>query len=65
MSDRAEFETYWMDHGYDSFNGGVSGSLADVIAFVDKLHRALYEGGIDCHFEVYDDEQGLVREFGN
>jgi hypothetical protein len=43
------------------FNGGVGGSLEEVIGFVRALSESLSTSGIEHSFEVYDDQQLVQR----
>ena len=45
------------------FNGAVAGSTEHVCLLVERLHKALRDGGFEPKLEVYNDEQELVAAF--
>lgn len=54
----ADFDSDHLCDGVQhSFNGGVDGSLEEVIHFVRRLSELLSRSGIEHSFEVYDDQQ--------
>src|SRR5262245_3957030 len=56
------FDSDHRDDGFQHFfSGGVGGSLEEVLAFVRALSESLSRSGIEHSFEVYDDDQELVR----
>ncbi len=62
-SDLIDFRSEPLDHGSQLLNGGVAGSIDTVVAFVARLSRALSDAGIEHHFEIYDEEVSLIKEF--
>src|SRR5947209_5496900 len=57
-SETAQFESEPLDGGVEHlFSGGVSGSLDEVIRFVQRLSESLSLWGIEHSFEVYDGQQ--------
>ncbi|WP_020471921.1 hypothetical protein [Zavarzinella formosa] len=60
-SELADFETDSLGGGEHLFNGGVGGSLEEVVVFVRALSESLSRAGIEHSFEVYDDQQ-LVQQ---
>ena len=62
QSESADFETDHHDDGFQYlFNGGVGGSLEEVVGFVRLLSESLYRSGIEHSFEIYDDQQLVQR----
>lgn len=58
----AEMESSPLDNGIQHlFNGGVGGSLEEVVGFIHALSDALQSGGIEHRFEIYDEDQQLVH----
>ena len=55
-----DFATTPLGGGRHLFNGGVAGSITDVVALVEKLSAALSAAGMEHGFEVYDADQNLV-----
>jgi hypothetical protein len=49
------------ESGRHLLNGGVGGSLEDVVKFVGAMSRLLAEEGIEHSFEVYDADYNLVE----
>jgi hypothetical protein len=61
-SDGVEFESDPLKDGvHHLFNGGVGGSLEEVVGFIRTLSEALQTAGIEHRFEIYDEDQNLVR----
>ena len=61
-SESADFESDHLDDGVQHlFNGGVGGSLEEVVALVRALSESLSQSGIEHSFEVYDDQQLVQR----
>jgi hypothetical protein len=61
-SETADFESDPLEGGVQHlFNGGVGGSLEDVIRFVRSLSESLSRSGIEHSFEVYDGEEPMQR----
>jgi hypothetical protein len=63
-SESADFETDSLGGEEHLFNGGVGGSLEEVVAFVRALSESLSRSGIEHSFEVYDDQQLVRRILG-
>ena len=62
LSESADFESDYLDDGVEHlFNGGVGGSLEEVVAFVRTLSESLSRSGIEHCFEVYDHQQLVQR----
>lgn len=60
-SQRVEFESDPLEDGVQHlFDGGVSGSLEEIVEFVQQLSKSLQTAGTKRHFEVYDAKQRLV-----
>jgi hypothetical protein len=61
-SDRVDFESVPLEDGVQHlFNGGVGGSLEEVVDFVRALSEALHQARIEHRFEIYDEDQNLVQ----
>lgn len=60
-TDDADFESTPLGDGSHLLNGGVGGTPDEAVAFVRALSQAFAEAGTDHRFEVYDDQQNLVR----
>jgi hypothetical protein len=62
QSESADFNSENLDDGVQHlFNGGVGGSLEEVIGFVRMLSESLSRSGIEHSFEVYGDDHQLVQ----
>jgi hypothetical protein len=46
------------------FNGAVGGDLSEVVDLASRLSAALTRAGIPHHFEVNDDDENIVAEYG-
>ena len=63
---RCDFESTPLDDGGQHLlNGGVAGSVEDVIGFVRELSHHLSDAQIEHSFEVYDESENLVFEISN
>ncbi len=61
-SESVNFKSDYLDDGIRHlFNGGVGGSLEEVLGFVRALSESLSRSGIEHSFEVYEDDQHLVQ----
>lgn len=60
-TDSLDFQTTPLGEGRHLFNGGVGGTAGEVIALVENLSRALSAAGVEHAFEVYDEDQNLLR----
>ncbi len=61
-SDLIDFRSEPLDSGQHLLNGGVAGTIDEVIVFVAKLSHALSGAGVEHNFEVYNEEQELIKE---
>ncbi len=60
--ERIDFESQSLGASQHLLNGGVAGTVDEVIRFVRSLSRALTDAGVEHSFEVYNEEQDLVKE---
>ena len=63
-TETVNFESITEGNGAYLLNGGVSGTVDEVVGFVNLLSNVLTEVGIEHGFEVYDG-QTLVKRVGN
>lgn len=61
-SELIDFRSEPLEAGQHLLNGGVAGTIQEVIDFVSKLSRALFDAEIEHNFEVYDEGQQLITE---
>lgn len=60
-TDAADFESTPLGGGEHLLNGGVGGSIDEVLEFVRALSGALSEARVEHRFEVYDNDNQLVQ----
>lgn len=61
-TDSIQFDSTPLEEaGRHLLNGGVGGSLEDVVEFVEAMSRLFTEEGIEHRFEVYDADDNLVE----
>lgn len=47
------------------FNGGVAGTISEIVAFVEQLHACFHRTGFEASFEVYDSDLNLIQKFNH
>lgn len=61
QTDSLDFESTPLDTGTHLLNGGVGGTLEEVLAVVEAMSEKLSLAGIEHSFEVYDEARNLLK----
>ena len=61
--DLIEFESEPIENDEHLLKGCIAGTIEEIIIFIGQLSHALSEAKLDHHFEVYNEEQILIKEF--